>query len=326
MGTKPDRPETCQRLERLRREIFGPRGRAAFARALGISPSTYNYYEKTRPPPADLLARAADVTGADAEWLLTGRGDPFPAAPSKDRDTELSQDLHGALARFSDRAGATPKGAAARVALERLLSEVRRTLPPAEDPWEPYLGAVKATCVPIIGRTAAGLLAQWEDFFAGHDESDTLDGFIGRLEGKAGRQRPADMQSADPGLPPEAPFGREARLIQLSEPTPDGCVEFVDLAGVQEVAPGTFGLRVDGDSMAPRILDGDIVISRRDALPEPGQTVIVRLQGRIGVTVKLWRPEGDRVHLIPVNEAYDPTVCRRDDVLWACRVLGVVRL
>ena len=326
MGTKTDRLEPCRRPERLRQEIFGQRGRAAFARALGVSPSTYNYYEKTRPPPADLLARAADITGADAKWLLTGGGEPFPTVPSKDRDTVLSQNLNGALARFIDRAGATPKGAAARTALERLLSEIRRTLPPFRDPWEPYLGAVEPTCIPIIGRTAAGFLAQWEDFFAGHDESDTLDGLLSRLEGKAGRQRPADMQSADQGIQGETPFGHEARLIQLSEPTPDGCVEFVDLAGVKEVSPGTFGLRVDGDSMAPRILDGDIVISRRGTFPEPGQTAIVRLRGRIGVTVKLWRPEGDRVHLIPVNEAHDPTVCRREDVLWACRVLGVVRL
>jgi len=326
MGTRSDRPETCQRLERLRQEVFGPRGRATFARALGVSPSTYNYYEKDRLPPADLLARAADVTGADPEWLLTGRGDPFPTTPSKGGDTGLSQDPEDILARFADRAGATPKGAAARAALERLLSEIRRALPPAENLWEPYLATVKPTCVPIIGRTAAGLLARWEDFFAGRDESQTLDRLISRLEGKAGRRRPADMQSADPGLQSETSLAREASLIQLSEPTPDGCVEFVDLAGLQKIAPGTFGLRVDGDSMAPRILDRDVVISRRDALPEPGQTAIVQLRGRVGVTVKLWRPEGDRVHLIPINEAYDPMVCRRDDVLWACRVLGVVRL
>jgi len=315
----------CDRLSRLREEVFGRRGRAAFARALGISPSTYHYYEKGRPPPVELLARAGEVTGASPDWLLTGRGEPFPAAAAGGSDIRLSPEAEETLARFSATTGASSRTAAARAALERLLAEVRRALPRSSDQaWRTSACAVKPTTIPIIGRTAAGVLARWEDFFAGKEDPDILEHHLRTVEGKAARERRAQMAPADPGAEgaPEA----QAVLVQLSEPTPDGCLEFVDLAGAGKVEPGTFGLRVDGDSMAPRILDNDIVLCRRRAEPEPGQTAVVKLKGRVGVTVKLWRPEGERVHLVPVNEAYDPTVCRREDVAWACRVLWVVRL
>jgi SOS-response transcriptional repressor LexA len=117
-----------------------------------------------------------------------------------------------------------------------------------------------------------------------------------------------------------------ALLTQLSAPTPEGIVEFLDLPGAGPLGLGTFALRVDGDSMAPRLLDGDLVVSRRDAAPQAGMMAIVKVRDRIGVTAKLWRPEGDRVHLVPINEAHEPAVYHRSEIAWACRVLWVVRL
>ena len=316
----------CERLRRLREEAFGKRGRAAFARALGVSPSTYHYYEKGRPPPVELLARAAEVTGASAEWVLSGRGEPFPDRPGAAGDIGLSQQARDALARFAEGASAAPHAAAARAALGRLLAEIQHALPAGDSAWRPGPCTVKPTYVPIIGRTAAGLVARWEHFFAGKEDPDVLERQLRAVEGKPARQRRADMEPADPAGEAMQPRETRAVLVQLSEPTPDGCLEFVDLAALGTVEPGTFGLRVDGDSMAPRILDNDIVLARRSAAPEAGRTAVVKLKGHVGVTVKLWRPESNRVHLVPVNEAYDPTVCRREDVLWACRVLWVVRL
>ncbi|MBE3070419.1 MAG: helix-turn-helix transcriptional regulator, partial [Planctomycetes bacterium] len=88
------RPESqtslSERLCHLRQLVFGQRGRAAFARAVGVSPSTYNYYEKGRPPPTELLARAAEVTGADLTWLVTGRGEPFSDGTAGGCDIGLS--------------------------------------------------------------------------------------------------------------------------------------------------------------------------------------------------------------------------------------------
>ena len=315
-----------RRLADLRERIFGPRGRAAVARARDVSPSTYNYYEKGRRPPADLLTRAAQVTGADLTWLLTGRGTAFPAGAASDCDTLLSHHAQEVLQRFSQDRSAGPQTAAATAALRALLEQIDQTLPPSGEVWRPQAYAPSATSIPIVGRTAAGLIASWETCFSEQDDPEVLERLIRGLEARDARQRDGDLKAPDPQVESDQPRDTAAVLTQLSSPTPDGIVEFLDLPGIAPVGPGLFALRVDGDSMAPRICDGDLVVSRRRATPEPGCTAIVKVGGSVGVTVKLWRPEGETVHLIPIHEAYDPTVLRRDDILWACRVLWLVRL
>ena len=56
----------------LRKQYAGSRGKSKFARALGISASTYSYYENDRVPPVEILRKICEVTGADLEWLSTG--------------------------------------------------------------------------------------------------------------------------------------------------------------------------------------------------------------------------------------------------------------
>ena len=51
----------------------GPRGKARFSKLLGISPSTYEYYEGGRVPPAHILIKISAVANIDLEWLLTGQ-------------------------------------------------------------------------------------------------------------------------------------------------------------------------------------------------------------------------------------------------------------
>ena len=64
----------CERLKLVRIQVCGPRGQSHFAALLHLSPSTYNYYEKGRIPPVDVLDRAANVTGSPLLWLI--RGEP----------------------------------------------------------------------------------------------------------------------------------------------------------------------------------------------------------------------------------------------------------
>jgi transcriptional regulator with XRE-family HTH domain len=64
----------CERLKQVRVQVCGTRGQSHFAALLHLSPSTYNYYEKGRVPPVDVLDRAARVTGAPLLWLI--RGEP----------------------------------------------------------------------------------------------------------------------------------------------------------------------------------------------------------------------------------------------------------
>jgi SOS-response transcriptional repressor LexA len=336
MADLPTKPDHCARLAGLRTTVYGPRGRAAFARALGVSPSTYNYYEKNRPPPADLLARAAQVTGADLTWLMTGVGDPFPPAPSGGADNRLSHPAEKVLARFAEAlaarpaatvASARPEGLsnAALAALRAILTQVEKSLPPGSE-WKPSEAGVKPSAIPVVGRTAAGLLAPWEAFFADEESPEVLERLIAQTESRGARQRGAELLAADPSGEPDRPADATAVLVQLSAPTADGIAEYLELPGLGPLGAGAFALRVDGDSMSPRIRDGDLVVCRRSLPPQPGQTAVVKVRAKIGVTVKLWRPEGDHVHLIPINEACDPSRLVRTDILWACRVLWVVRL
>jgi hypothetical protein len=64
----------CERLKAVRVQVCGARGQSHFAALLHLSPSTYNYYEKGRIPPVDVLDKASRLTGAPMMWLIRGEG------------------------------------------------------------------------------------------------------------------------------------------------------------------------------------------------------------------------------------------------------------
>ena len=72
-----DTAAICERLKHVRIQVCGTRGQSHFAALLQLSPSTYNYYEKGRIPPVDVLDRAAKVTGAPLLWLIRGEPTDF---------------------------------------------------------------------------------------------------------------------------------------------------------------------------------------------------------------------------------------------------------
>jgi repressor LexA len=66
-----------------------------------------------------------------------------------------------------------------------------------------------------------------------------------------------------------------------------------------------FALKVRGDSMIDDgIRDGDVVIVRRQAMAENGDTVVAVVDGE--ATVKRFYRKGDRVELRPANPALAP--------------------
>src|SRR3954469_21519510 len=67
----------CERLKQVRVQVCGARGQSHFAALLQLSPSTYNYYEKGRIPPVDVLDRAARVTGSLLLWVIRGEPTDF---------------------------------------------------------------------------------------------------------------------------------------------------------------------------------------------------------------------------------------------------------
>jgi SOS-response transcriptional repressor LexA len=115
-------------------------------------------------------------------------------------------------------------------------------------------------------------------------------------------------------------------LVQLSEPSADGVAEFIDAPALAARYPDAFALRVDGDSMAPRVADGDLVVVSPSRRAWNGETAVVKLVGQIGATCKIYWRLGGEVHLIAANERYETGVCAGEAVQWALAVLCRVRV
>ncbi len=66
-----------------------------------------------------------------------------------------------------------------------------------------------------------------------------------------------------------------------------------------------FALRIRGDSMEPRIHEGDVVIVRRQPDVDSGDLAIVLVNGD-SATIKRVRKLNDGIMLIPFNPSYEP--------------------
>ncbi|MBE6038642.1 MAG: helix-turn-helix domain-containing protein [Anaerofustis stercorihominis] len=64
-----------------------------------------------------------------------------------------------------------------------------------------------------------------------------------------------------------------------------------------------FALRIKGDSMSPRMLEGDIVIVKKQSDVSDGEIAVVTV-GRDDATIKKISKHEDGITLIPFNEAY----------------------
>lgn len=85
-----------------------------------------------------------------------------------------------------------------------------------------------------------------------------------------------------------------------------------------------FALRVRGDSMEPRIKEGDAVIVCPSWSPQNGDTVITRtVHGDI--MCKLYQSRGHRVIFSSYNPAYPPIDLAREEVEWVYPVQSVVQ-
>jgi repressor LexA len=88
-----------------------------------------------------------------------------------------------------------------------------------------------------------------------------------------------------------------------------------------------FALRVQGDSMIDAsVLDGDIVILQAQDTANNGEMVAAWIEEDEDTTLKYLRREGNMVHLLPANPAYQPIVRPADKVRINGRVVSVIRV
>lgn len=74
-----------------------------------------------------------------------------------------------------------------------------------------------------------------------------------------------------------------------------------------------FGLQIKGDSMEPKISDGDIVIVRKQPDVDSGEIAVVLVNGN-DATVKKIKKSSAGITLIANNPAYDPMFYSNEDV------------
>lgn len=101
--------------------------------------------------------------------------------------------------------------------------------------------------------------------------------------------------------------------------TPIEAIE--DIVGYEDV-PGEwsgeyFGLKVRGDSMSPKYLDGDTIIVKVQPTCDSGQDCVVQVNG-FDATLKKVVIEKDHYTLVPYNDAYEPMT------FTVIKILGVV--
>ena len=325
------------RITRIREELAGPRGKAAFAKMLGIPASTYDYYEASRIPPADVLVRIAEVAGVDLQWLLTGESGGGVAvdnpvlqraakllADHPDAAMALSAFVEILTARMGFPDQSVPSAGVRADRDDALPSAQGQPVPAApvagEAPQVAESQEASEAWIPVLGRSAAGLPQFWADP-ADAEGITTLAQLIARHCTRPGRQSvPAQLAESDSGQQE-----RSVQIVTLRGDREREVVQFVASADIKRRYSDAFAVRIDGESMTPSIRHGDLVVLSPSQPAEEARAAVVQLKGQIGVTCKLYSTRGDMVHLVPVNEQFSPRAVPAEQVEWALRVVARIR-
>ena len=317
----PTAQAVINRLKQLRLQMFGPRGAGEFARALGLSPASYRRFEKDRVPDVDILASAAHVTNTNLYWLITGQ------KPDSSLSDSIPTDRKSLLDQIDRVVAANPAALRAIRAFLDLLDE--GVLGPVNNPDDPAPDKDRHSrggWLPVLGRSAAGVVFFWQDVPNGSSRTpaDRLSELVeAYLKAEAAGTWTASVdQPADRSVD----SSQTASLIQVNVPDDAAVSEFLDCPAVRRRYPDAFALRIDGHSMLPQFSPADLVIVSPSVPALDGQPAVVQLRSQVGVTCKLYRRAGDRVHLIPTNDSFSPQTFDACDILWALRVLFRVRI
>lgn len=102
---------------------------------------------------------------------------------------------------------------------------------------------------------------------------------------------------------------------------PDFVERYVVIDDVKD--PSAIGLIVRGQSMAPKLEEGDIIIVSPKREARSGDICVVRVGDED--TVKRIKFEEQFIHLIPLNRDFEPMVVHRKDVSFIWKVVRVIK-
>jgi repressor LexA len=102
---------------------------------------------------------------------------------------------------------------------------------------------------------------------------------------------------------------------------PDHIEKYITVDDVKDA--NAFALKVDGNSMSPRIEDGDVIIVSPKRDVRNGDICVVRVGDED--TLKKVNFENGYVHLVPLNHNYEPVSVKKKDVSFVWRVVKVIK-
>ncbi len=310
-----DENSVIERIRELRLRHFGGRGKSSFAKSIGISPSTYSYYEKDRLPPIDVLLRICDLTGTDIYSLLTGK---------KRSDECKSGQNEGVINRINEILSKYPHTKESITAFCDMLESINTI--GGEEVKESKTEGLDSGWIPVLGRTAAGLTSFWSET----QISDSAR-VVTELKEVVEKYIHKPIESTQEGFLEVDLKIRElmkgvkdsqVSVIEVNEEQDNSpMAQFLDCRSLREAFPDCFALKIDGNSMSPRINDGNYVILSPSVPAINGSISVIKLKGQIGVTCKIIRKDTDKVHLIPVNEHYETGIFDLCELEWSLAVL-----
>lgn len=296
-----------QRIRDIRRRHFGARGKAEFARRLGVPVEEYERFERNVVPPGDILLRICELTGEDMQWLLTGvaaRG-TVVISGARGRHQHL-------ITRIAEQLEADPSLAAPLEAFFDLL-----TAGPAGT-----RGAAGALSTPVDPADAGTLLMpilapeQIPDELPDPDRPSSI--------GAAALPTPESVRVDGYLSEPAVAYDPDdTQPIQIIE-SRDACGhrrKFFCGGSVGVCFPGAFGVLIGDDSMRPMFEPGDAAIVSAGTEPVVGRPAICRVADEPHVRCRIWLGiDSEGIHLGRLGDAGQETIAP-DRCRWALEAL-----
>lgn len=89
--------------------------------------------------------------------------------------------------------------------------------------------------------------------------------------------------------------------------------------------PKAYALKVRGNSMAPRMLEGEYILVHPSTTPVPGDEVVVKLKDGSVMVKQLSASRDNTITLDSISRDYDRIVCEQEDIEFIHVVAGVMR-
>lgn len=93
----------------------------------------------------------------------------------------------------------------------------------------------------------------------------------------------------------------------------ENIIDYEEITAIGKKPEEYFGLQIKGDSMFPRIQEGDVVIVRKQADVDSGDTAIVLVNGEDATCKKIKKNDAG-ILLLPLNARYEPTFYSNEEI------------